>query len=183
MYKVEFILERKCFLSLLNATAEARRVEKSSTSRAFHAHDTWFYWSSENAVHERLPLSSGVWVWMEMLQLIAQRWKNASVWVWIHLYAGFRLVCRYAAWSSLAVSELQLSAATPLWLYHRAASLSSWIEFHCLRPAALDKAARLLARGYLPLGHPPAASGACAVVQISSSKRQCSKWQASLKAA
>ena len=40
---------------------------------------------------------------------------------------GFRLpcrspLCRYAAWSSLAVSELQLSATTPLWLYHRAAS-------------------------------------------------------------
>ena len=52
----------------------------------------------------------------------------------LNTYAGFRLacrlpLCRYAAWSSLAVSELQLSAATPLWLYHRAASLPSWIEF------------------------------------------------------
>ena len=70
-------------------------------------------------------------------------------------YAGFRLacllpLCRYVAWSSLAVSELQLSAgwlsaATPLWLYHRAraASLPSWIEFNCLRSAAVGKAARL----------------------------------------
>ena len=63
-------------------------------------------------------------------------------------YAGFRLacrlpLCRYAAWSSLAVSELQLSAATPLWLYHRAASLPSWIEFNCLRSATVGKAARL----------------------------------------
>ena len=62
--------------------------------------------------------------------------------------AGFRLACRsprwrYAAWSSLVVSELQLSAATPLWLYHRAASLPSWIEFNCLRSAAVGKAARL----------------------------------------
>ena len=57
--------------------------------------------------------------------------------------AGFRLACRFAAWSSLAVSELQLSAATPLWLYHRAASLQSWIEFNCLRSAAVGKAARL----------------------------------------
>ena len=40
-------------------------VEKSSTSQAFHTHNTWFYWSSENALHERLPLSMGVWVWME----------------------------------------------------------------------------------------------------------------------
>ena len=63
-------------------------------------------------------------------------------------YAGFRLacrspLCRFAAWSSLAVSVLQLSAATPLWLYHRAASLPSWIEFNCLRSAAVSKAARL----------------------------------------
>ena len=42
-----------------------------------------------------------------------------------------------------SVSELQLSAATPLWLYHRAASLPSWIEFNCLRSAAVSKAARL----------------------------------------
>ena len=108
--------------------------------------------------------------------------------------AGFRLtcrlpLCRYAAWSSLAVSELQLSAATPLWLYHRAASLPSWIEFNCLRSAAVGKAARLsinwldAACRCLPLGHPSAASGACAVEQISSSKRQCGKRQVSLKPA
>ena len=62
--------------------------------------------------------------------------------------AGFRLacrspLCRYAAWSSLAVSELQLSVATPLWLYHWATSLLSWIEFNCLRSAAVGKAAGL----------------------------------------
>ena len=41
----------------------------------------------------------------------------------------------------------------------------------------------LLARHCLPLGLPSAASGACAVVQKSPSKRQCSERQASLKAA
>ena len=41
----------------------------------------------------------------------------------------------------------------------------------------------LLARRCLPLGYPSAASGACAVEQISSSKRQCGKRQASLKPA
>ena len=108
--------------------------------------------------------------------------------------AGFRLACRlphcrFAAWSSLAVSELQLSAATPLWLYRRAASLPSCIEFNCLRSAAVGKAARLsiywldAAWRCLPLGHPSAASGACAVEQISSSKRQCGKRQVSLKPA
>ena len=63
-------------------------------------------------------------------------------------YAGFRLtcrspLCRYAAWSSLAVSELQLSAATPLWLFTERQSLPSWKEFNCLRSAAVGKAARL----------------------------------------
>ena len=50
-------------------------VEKSSTSssRAIHAHDTGFYWSSENALHERFITSSDVGVWMKMLQLIAKR--------------------------------------------------------------------------------------------------------------
>ena len=62
--------------------------------------------------------------------------------------AGFRLacrspLCRYAAWPSLAVSELQLSAATPLWLFSERQSLPSWIEFNCLRSAAVGKAARL----------------------------------------
>ena len=46
-------------------------------------------------------------------------------------------------WSSLAVSELQLSAATPLWLFTERQSLQSWIEFNCLRSAAVGKAARL----------------------------------------
>ena len=50
----------------------ASGVEQSSTSWVFHAHDTGFYWSSENAMHERFIASSGVWVWMKMLQLIAK---------------------------------------------------------------------------------------------------------------
>ena len=41
----------------------------------------------------------------------------------------------------------------------------------------------LLARRCLSLGHPSVASGACAVEQISSSKWQCGKPQASMKAA
>ena len=40
-------------------------VEKSSTSRAIHACDTGFYWSSENALHERFIASNGVWDWMK----------------------------------------------------------------------------------------------------------------------
>ena len=63
--------------------------------------------------------------------------------IWRYNNAGFRLACRYAMWSSLAVSELQLVAATSLWLYHQAASLLRWIEFNCLRSATVGKVARL----------------------------------------
>ena len=48
-------------------------VERSLTSRAFHARDTWFYWSSENTLHERFIASSDIWVWMKTIQLIAKR--------------------------------------------------------------------------------------------------------------
>ena len=86
-----------------------------------------------------------------------------------HSEDGFRLAwrsphCRYAAWSLLAVLELQLSRVTPLWLFPRAASLSwvtplwlfpraaslsCWIEVNCLRSAAVGKAA-----GYRLIGSP-----------------------------
>ena len=72
---------------------------------------------------------------------------------WDHSKAGFRLACRspycrFVAWSSLAVSELQFSVDMPLGLFHQVASLHSWIEVICLRPAALDKAAE----GYWLIG-------------------------------
>ena len=51
-------------------------VEKSSTSRAIHARDTGFYWSSENALHECFIASSGVGVWTKTLQLIAKWLKK-----------------------------------------------------------------------------------------------------------
>ena len=80
-------------------------------------------------------------------QLVDKMPQNHSKWVQqVKSLCWFQTslpLCRYAAWSSLAVSELQLSAATPLWLYHRAASLPSWIEFNCLRSAVVGKAARL----------------------------------------
>ena len=105
--------------------------------------------------------------------------------------AGFRLrcrspLCRYAAWSSLAVSELQLSAATPLWLFTERQSLPELnrIQLSAIcRGGQSGKVIDLLAWRCLPLGHPSAASDACAVVQISSSKRQCGKRQVSLKPA
>ena len=42
--------------------------------KSIHAHDTWFYWSSENTLHER---ERWCWVWTETPQLTALDWKNA----------------------------------------------------------------------------------------------------------
>ena len=106
-------------------------------------------------------------------------------------YAGFSLaccspLCYYAAWSSHAISELQLSAAMPALALSRSSIAP---ELNRIQLSAIchggqsGKVIDLLARRCLPLGHPSAASGACAVVQISSSKRQYSERQASLKAA
>ena len=96
--------------------------------------------------------------------------------------AGFRLacrspLCRYAAWSSLAVSELALSPSGIAPELNR-------IQLSAIcRDGQSGKVIDLLTWRCLPLGHPSAASGACAVVQISSSKRQCGKRQVSLKPA
>ena len=58
----------------------------SSTSRAFHACDTWFYWSSENAVHERFITEQWHWVWMEACSSSLSIEKTLSVRVWIQFY-------------------------------------------------------------------------------------------------
>ena len=84
-------------------------------------------------------------------------WGSFSICIALDTYAGFRLACRsshccFIAWSLLAVSELQLSAGTPLWLFHRATSLLSWIEVNCLRSTALGKVVRL-SIGWLDTTH------------------------------
>ena len=59
------------------------RVEKSSTSRVFHALDADFYWlfanPAENTVHECFIAEQWHGVWMEMLQLTAQHWKQNAI--------------------------------------------------------------------------------------------------------
>ena len=42
---------------------------KKSASRMIHAHDTWSYWLSKNALHECFITEHWCGVWMEMLQL------------------------------------------------------------------------------------------------------------------
>ena len=85
-----------------------------------------------NQFRELIPYS----IFQENITRTGSQWR-------VMLFQTSLPLGRYAAWSELAVSELQLSAATSLWLYHQAASLPSWIEFNCLRSAAVGKAARL----------------------------------------
>ena len=100
--------------------------------------------------------------------------------------ASFRLacrspLCRYVSWSPLAVSWFTGSSQRP-----RRFGLSSsgiapelnWSQLYAkCRSRQSGKVIDLLARRCLLLGQPSAASGACAVVQISSSKRQCGERQ------
>ena len=96
---------------------------------------------------------------------------------------------RFAATSRdhrLLFHGLQLSAATPLRLITGPSGIASelnWSQLYAIcRGGQSSKVIDLLARRCLPLGYHSAASDACAVVQISSSKRQYER-QASLKAA
>ena len=95
----------------------------------------------------RIPLLIKYWIQKYILSVGFLKRTDFFV-ISLHSKAGFRLACcsphwRFIAWSLLAVSELQLSAAMPLRPFHRAASLWSWIEVNCLRPAAVGKAARI----------------------------------------
>ena len=88
------------------------QVEENSTSKAFHALDTGFYWSSANALPERYIPEPWHWVLMETLQLTAQHWKNA----W-HSSVNLALQpCQ--SWSKfipLLAWYLLLTLMTPVW--------------------------------------------------------------------
>ena len=100
-------------------------------------------------------------------------WKSWSSAKW---YAGFRLACpwRYIEWSPLAVSWLQLSAATPLWLItkrHRSQT-EWWTKTARLSIYWQDTACRLV----IPLWQ-------VALAQLYKYHHQSGERQASLKAA
>ena len=79
-----------------------------------------------------------------------------------------------------------LSSGNAALAFHRAAIAPELnrIQLSAIcRGGQSGKVIDLLAWRCLPLGHPSAASGACAVELISSSKRQCGKRQVSLKPA
>ena len=60
----------------------------------------------------------------------------------------------------------------------------NWSQLYAIcRCGQSGKVIDLLARQCLPLGHPWATSGVCAIVKILPSKRQSGEWQACLKAA
>ena len=63
----------------------ATRVEKSSTSRAIHAHDTGYYWLSENVLHERLSLVVALESEWKRYSSSQSDKKNPNVRVWIQL--------------------------------------------------------------------------------------------------
>ena len=71
-----------------------------------------------------------------------QTCSSFCCWWYLLHRASFRLTCCLPHCHN-AASQLQLSAATPLCLYHQATSPPSWIEVNCLQSAALGKAARL----------------------------------------
>ena len=77
-------------ISELHPTAmPPHELEKRSTSKTFYALDTGFYWTPENALHERYEAERWCWVWM--LQLTAQRWKNlAFSWYESSFYVGHK---------------------------------------------------------------------------------------------
>ena len=167
-----------------------------SIQEGFRYRDQW-RWKMLEDERRSNAIASGsqTWTWV-----VALWWKTPrrigktilwllSVWDWIihgacKYYAGFRLacrlpLCRYAAWSPLAVSWLQLSAAMRLWLI-----IEWWcflVEFKSTVCGRLQWAKRQGYRfiGKTLLGHPSSTSGPCSVVQVSSSKQE-NCWAASL---
>ena len=119
---------------------------------------------------------------VKIFNLYVREWGSS------HSYAGFRLACRsplcrviiaycfrVTDLSSRSALALSPSSITP-----ELNRIQLYAVCHCRQSSGVIN---LLARGCLPLSLPSAASGACAVVQNSPSKRQCSERQASLKAA
>ena len=101
--------------------------------------------------------------------------RNMLTGVMLSNNAGFRLtcrspLCRYAAWHRLLFQSGNAALA-----FHRAAIAPELnrIQLSAIcRGGQSGKVIDLLAWRCLPLGHPSAASDACAVELISSSKRQ-----------
>ena len=105
--------------------------------------------------------------------------------------ACFRLtcrspLCRYAAWVIACRFRVAALSGNATLAFHRVAIAPKLnrIQLSAIcRGGQSGKVIDLLAWRCLPLGHPSAASDACAVELISSSKRQCGKRQVSLKPA
>ena len=114
-------------------TLSERRQFLSQMYSIDHSHIVLIIWSANSGKWPnpfRSPIINTIWEW----SIVSLCWFQTN----LPLAA---LPQRRLA--SLAVSELQLSAATPLWLFTERQSLPSWIEFNCLRSAAVGKAARL----------------------------------------
>ena len=101
--------------------------------------------------------------------------------------ASFRLTCRSPLRRVIVACCFRVAAlgghAALAFLPSGMAPELNRIQLSAVCGGQSSKVIDLLARRCLSLGHPSVASGACAVEQISSSKWQCSKRQASLKPA
>ena len=69
MYTSVFEVKSLCLINQYqNAIPSAmplHKLKKVPTSRVFHTHDIWFYWWSENPVHERFIAEQRRGVWIE----------------------------------------------------------------------------------------------------------------------
>ena len=107
----------------------------------------------------------------------------ALCWFQTSLPLATLLLCCVIIACCFRVAALSGSAALALSPSGIAPKLNRIQPSAICRGGQSGKVIDLLVWRCLPLGHPSAASGACAVEQISSSKRQCGKRQVSLKPA
>ena len=114
--------------------------------------------------------------------VVTFRQVSVICWIQISLPLVALPLCRVIVACCFRVAALSGHAALALSTSGIAPELNRIQLSAICRGGQSGKVIDLLARRYLPLGHPSASSDACAVVQISSSKRQCYERQASLKA-
>ena len=108
----------------------------------------WTRWSqhvNNNRLSERAPPQAIV-MGLPTLENLEENISCTHViclcWFQTSLPLAALPLCRVIIACCFRVAALRDNTAL-LWLYHRAASLPSWIEFNCLRSAAVGKAARL----------------------------------------
>ena len=103
--------------------------------------------------------------------------RGGGWWKMAEPNAGFRIACRSPLCRVITACRFMVTAQRPCRFGLSQSGIASELNSAvCNLPQwAKWGVINLLARRCLPLGHPSVASGACAVVQISSSKRKSGK--------